>query len=155
MLSRIVAVSAAGGHATTMIEIGRDQVPPCVGCLTCITQHPGFCISDDAIRPLAEEAAQCAFVVFLCASSFGNPSSAMKNVIDRGRLVVRNSHSRQIVIGYGETASDEEARTFIDIVERHRGAAEIVHPKLRETIEAHFTRGVEDNVRIAALLALV
>jgi hypothetical protein len=44
--SRILALAAASGYRTSVVEVGRDQVPPCVGCLDCITKHPGSCIYD-------------------------------------------------------------------------------------------------------------
>ena len=77
---------------------------------------------------------------------FGTFSSTMKNVIDRGGLIIRNHGTcRQIIIGYGEDATDEERRTFIDITAKHRGKAEAVHPHLVEHVEVYFTRSREDT----------
>ena len=68
--------------------------------------------------------------------------------MDRGWLIVEPS-SRQIVVGCGEDASVEEASTFVDIVARHRGAAEVIHTRVEESIEAHFSRSLEDDALIS------
>jgi len=87
---------------------------------------------------------------------FGTFSSTMKNVIDRGGLIITD-HQRclQIVIGYAEDATDEERSTFIDLIAKHRGKADVVHPKVKETIEVYFTRCREDNHDICERLAAV
>jgi hypothetical protein len=151
--SRTMNLASAKGHSVETLEVGRDELPPCIGCLECLTKRPGSCVYDKAFRHIAEKAASASFVVFLASSSFGNPSSAIKNLMDRGGLIVKDSATRQIVIGYGEEASAEEASTFVDAVAKHRGRADVVHPNLRETIEVFFTRSPKDNERIAETLA--
>ncbi len=152
--SKAIEIAAAKGYEAETLEIGRDDLPPCIGCLDCITKHPGSCIYDAAVRPIAEKAANRRLVLLLASSSFGNPSSAAKNVMDRGMLIVKES-CRQLVIGVGADASDEEASAFVDIVARHRGAAEIVHTRFRETIDAFFARRPEDCAAPIEFLARV
>ena len=80
----------------------------------------------------------------------------MKNVIDRGGLIIRNHRNcRQIIIGYGEDATDEERSTFIDITAKHRGKMEAVHPHLVEHVEVSFTRSREDTQDICESLGSI
>ncbi|MGO8694400.1 MAG: hypothetical protein ACLQMF_12100 [Rectinemataceae bacterium] len=150
--ARLLAVAAARSREVESIYVGRDDIPPCIGCLECMTKHPGSCLYDGAIRPLSQKAASRFFVVLIASSSFGAPSSPIKNVMDRGWLIVEPS-SRQIVVGCGEDASVEEASTFVDIVARHRGAAEVIHTRVKESIEAHFSRSLEDNALISGRIS--
>ncbi len=147
--TRIGEIADAKGHSVRAIELKRNDVPPCTGCLSCLTKHPGACVHQGAFTGIIRQAADCPVIIFLTPVLFGTFSSTVKNVIDRGGLIIGNHAScRQIIIGYGEDVTDEERSTFVDIIGRHRGKADIVHPNLEEHFEVYFTRSREDNVRI-------
>ncbi len=55
---------------------------------------------------------------------FGHFGSIVKNAMDRGL----GSHNWQVIIGYGSDIDDEEKNTFIDLIVKHSGSANIVHP---------------------------
>jgi hypothetical protein len=48
-------------------------------------------------------------------------------------------------LGYGENVPDDEVATFIDIVRKHAGAANVVHPKLMARNEVYITRSRGDS----------
>jgi multimeric flavodoxin WrbA len=136
---------AASADAVESRELRRGDVPPCTGCLHCLTRHPGKCVFDRAISRIAGQAAVYSTVIFLVPVHFGTYSSTMKNVIDRGGLITGNNRNcRQVIIGYGEDATEEERSTFIDITAKHRGKANIVHPQVVEHVEVCFARSLDD-----------
>ena len=150
MRKAIRDVALANQHPVTEIELQRDHVPPCSGCLRCLTAHPGSCVYNECFIGLTREASECPVIVFLTPALFGTFSSTIKNVIDRGGLIIKNHRScRQIIVGYDEEASDEERSTFIDIIAKHRGDADAVHPGVGERFEVYFARRRQDCREIA------
>jgi multimeric flavodoxin WrbA len=139
----------AAGRGVKTIELFRDDLPPCTGCLRCITKHPGRCVHQEAFAEITRQCRGAEVILYLTHPVFGTFPSALKNVIDRGGLIITNHNScRQFIVGCGNDATDEERDTFIDITARHRGKADIVHPGLSECFEAHFTRSENDTRRI-------
>jgi hypothetical protein len=51
----------------------------------------------------------------------------------------------KLIIGYGDDVDDEEKSTFLDIIARHRGSADVVHPDKKETIKVFVTRSIDDT----------
>jgi len=129
-----------------MLVVRRNEVPPCTGCLHCITRHPGRCRLSAAFEGIRESSRGCPVVVFVGPVPFGTYSPAIKNLVDRGGLVVAEHRTcRQIVVGCGEDITDEERSTFLDLTEKHRGTADVVHPKVHEQVEVVVSRSFEDN----------
>ena len=150
---RITEAAGVRQRQVGTIELHRGDVPPCTGCFHCMTKHPGKCVFDRALARIVQHAADYPAVVFLAPVLFGTFSSTMKNVIDRGGLFIRSLGTcRQIIIGYAEDATDEERSTFIDITAKHRGKADVVHPRLVEHIEVYFTGSREDSQDICERL---
>jgi multimeric flavodoxin WrbA len=144
--TRITEIARAQQRRVEGIELRRSDSPPCTGCFRCLTHHPGVCIFNESFASIIQQVPEYSVIIFLTPVLFGTFSSMMKNVIDRGGLIIKNHKScRQIIIGYGEDATDEERSTFIDITVKHRGKAEIVHPNLVESVDVYFTRSREDN----------
>jgi len=154
LVRRIEEMVRTKQHAMGTVELSRKDIPPCTGCLRCLTAHPGSCAYKACFDGIAEQASSCPVIIFLTSAPFGTFSSAVKNVIDRGALVIRNrGRCRQVIIGYGEDATDEERATFIDVTVKHRGGADIVHPGVNETFEVYFARSQKDCEGISAALA--
>ena len=154
LVGRIEEMVRTKRHAMGTIELRGKDIPPCTGCLRCLTAHPGSCVYKACFDGIAEQASSCPVVIFSTSAPFGTFSSAVKNVIDRGALVIRNhGRCRQVIIGYGEDATDEERATFIDITVKHRGGADIVHPGADETFDVYFARSPRDCEGISAALA--
>jgi multimeric flavodoxin WrbA len=153
---RIEEMARARGRRVATVELIRAATPPCTGCWHCMTKHPGKCAYDRSFRGIASLVRGCPLIVFMAPVRFGTFSSPVKNIIDRGGLIITD-HRRclQVVIGYAEDATDEERSTFIDIIAKHRGKADVVHPMVRESIEVYFTRRREDNHDICERLAAV
>jgi multimeric flavodoxin WrbA len=144
--ARVTEIARAKRHDVGVIELGRGDAPPCTGCLRCLVRPAESCISRGFIARLIREAPEYQVIIFLAPVVFGTCSSTIKNVVDRGGLVIaHHTRCRQIIIGYAEDATDEERSTFIDITAKHRGKADVVHPRLVEDVQAYFTRSLEDN----------
>ncbi len=153
--SGIAAIARGRGLEYDEVELRRPDVPPCTGCLHCLTRHPGVCISNTSLLGLMEKTMDRRFIVFLTPGLFGTFSSTIKNVVDRGGLLIRNHlECVQFFVGYGKDATDEEAHTFTDIAVKHLiGEANIVHPKIKDHLEVFFTRTQADNDRICGAIS--
>jgi multimeric flavodoxin WrbA len=142
------ALMAERGHTVQEIELNRDDTSACTGCLQCWTRQTGECVGRDAIGDLTRNKLDCDLVIYLTPAQFGTCNATIKNAVDRGELMFKNKKRAQILIGFGEDLVDEERSTFIDLVARHRGEADVVHPDRKEVISVHVTRSIDDNERI-------
>lgn len=149
--ARLSALLHERGHRVEVVDLGRGDAAPCRGCLLCLTRHPGRCVAVDAVARIAARlhlAREGAITVFITPVLFGHFSSVVKNAVDRGA----GSRRLQVFIGYGGDIDEEEERTFIDLVAKHRGAADIVHPGMDREVLVFVTRSVEDNAAICESL---
>jgi hypothetical protein len=139
------------GYATEVVELGRSDAAPCRGCLLCLTKHPGECVTKDVLGDLVRRmnaVRDDSITVFITPVVFGHPSSIIKNAIDRGA----GSRTLQVFVGYGEDIDEEEESTFIDLIARHRGSADIVHPGMEKEFLGYVTRSEHDNASICDAL---
>jgi hypothetical protein len=44
--------------------------------------------------------------------------------------------------------NDEEKNTFIDLIAKHRGKADIVHPDMDKQVDVFVSKSIEDNSAI-------
>lgn len=124
-----------------MVEVGSKDAAPCLGCLLCLTKHPGECVCKDLVNDLKKRVQQYTMTVFMTPVIFGHYSSTIKNTIDR----IGGSHELQVVLGYGEDIDDEESETFIDLTAKHRGNADVVHPRMDKQVDVFVARNLGDN----------
>ena len=156
LLSGILAFADERGRRTDVVTLRRQEVPPCLGCLRCVTSHPGVCVHAAFFAAIAECSESASLVIFLTPVLFGSFSSPVKNVIDRGGLVVRNHrHCRQVIVGYGAEVPAEERSTFLDITAKHRGGADIVHPGVGERFEVLVAGSPQESETVLASLRRV
>lgn len=64
---------------------------------------------------------------------FGHFGSIVKNAMDRG---------------LGSDIDDEEKNTFIDLIVKHSGSADIVHPGMVRHADVFVTMSTSDNIAI-------
>lgn len=141
---QILGMLVEKGHKVEMIELGKNDQSPCVGCFLCVTKHLGECISKDIVNEIKSKIHTYDMTIFMTPIIFGHFSSTIKNAIDRGA----GSHNLQVMIGYGSDIDNEEKNTFIDLIARHRGSADIVHPGMDKQVDVYVTMSFEDNTRI-------
>lgn len=118
-------------------EIQRDELAFCRGCFECWTKTPGECSMKDGIAAINRACMESDVVVYFCPVVFGQFSTSIKSAIDRWLpnmlpfFETRKDGStmhpprypdypRQIMIGYAESLTDEDARLFTDITMKHR-----------------------------------
>ena len=153
---RVTEIARAKQHDVGVIELGGGDAPPCTGCLHCLVQPAESCISRGFFARLIREAPEYQVIIFLAPVVFGTYSSTIKNVVDRGGLVItHHARCRQVIIGYADDATDEERSIFIDITAKHRGKADVVHPRLVEDVQAYFTRSPEDTESVCESLGAI
>lgn len=123
--------------------ITRGMLRPCAGCFGCWVQTPGECIITDGIGEINRTAINSDLVVYLSPVVFGQFSANIKNVVDRWLpnmlpfFMTRSDGStmhppryrdypRQLIVGYADDLSEEDARLFCDITVKHRSNVEAV-----------------------------
>ena len=154
--TRVTEIARAKRHDVGVIELGRSDSPPCTGCFRCLMRPAEACVSRGFFARIIQQAPEYQVIIFLTPVIFGTYSSTIKNVVDRGGLVItHHARCRQIIIGYAENATEEERSTFIDVTMRHRGKADIVHPNLVEDVRVYFTRSPADNESVCESLGAI
>ncbi len=141
---RILEILKERGHLVEVVELGRDNVTPCFGCLLCLTKHVGICVTMDRIAKIRNNVNRYDMTIFLTPVIFGHFSSTVKCAIDRGC----GCNNMQVMVGYGDDIDDEEKCTFIDLTRKHSGKADIVHPGLVKQVDVYLTTSSEDSEAI-------
>jgi multimeric flavodoxin WrbA len=123
--------------------IGRNDLSSCIGCFGCWIKKPGECILPDGIGSINSTAMNSDVVIYLCPVIFGQFSANIKDAIDRWLpnmlpfFMIRKdgsmmhprryeSYPKQIMIGYGNEVSAEDADLFRDITQKHRSNIEVM-----------------------------
>lgn len=142
--NRILGILRENAHGTDVVELGRDDVTPCLGCMCCLTKHVGICVTRDRIAEIRNDPNRYDMTIFLTPVIFGHFGSTVKCAIDRGC----GCRNLQVMIGYGDDMDQEEKSTFIDLTRKHRGAADIVHPGFDHVVDVYLTTSSEDSEAI-------
>lgn len=142
--ANIVRILEEKGNRVDIFELGKNDVTQCLGCLLCLTKHPGECVTKDIVNEIRKNAKKYAATFYLTPVLFGHYSSTMASALNKGT----GSHHWQIIIGFGEDTNDEEKGTFIDLTAKHRGQADVVHPGMDKRVDVFVSRSIEDNVEI-------
>lgn len=138
------------GHQVEVFELGKNDVTPCLGCLLCLTKHPGECVNKDIVNEIRKNVKKYSATFFLTPVLFGHYSSTIASAINKGT----GSHNWQVIIGFGEDIDDEEKSTFIDLTAKHRGKADIVHPGMDRQVDVFVSESIEDNTKICEALKI-
>ncbi len=138
---RVLAILRKKGHRIKVVELGRDEVSPCLGCFLCLTKHLGTCVTKDRIAEIRNNPNRYDVTIFLSPIVFGHFGSTVKCAIDRGC----GSNSLQVMIGYGDDVTGEEKSTFIDLTRKHRGKMDIVHPGFDRRVDVYVTTSANDS----------
>jgi multimeric flavodoxin WrbA len=144
----ILRVLSEQSYSTEVVGLDKKTSTPCLGCLGCLTTHPGECVNRDDIDRIHRNANEYSLTIYLTPVLFGHFSSTIKNAIDRGT----GSNNRQVFIGYGSDMNNEEKSTFIDLIAKHCGKADIIHPGTVRQADAFVTASMDDNAAICETL---
>ena len=127
------------------IAIGRGGLAYCTGCFGCWVKTPGECVIHDDIARINSAIMNSDAVFYLSPVIFGQFSTNIKTVIDRGLpnmlpfFIVRpdgstmhppryDRYPSHVFIGYGADVPEEDALLFGDITQKHRrGAAAFLY----------------------------
>lgn len=145
---KVVRTLEEKGHWVEIVELGKNDVSPCLGCLLCLTKHPGECVTKDIVNEIRKNVKKYSATFYLTPVLFGHFSSTIASVMAKGT----GSHNWQVIIGFGEDIDDEEKSTFIDLTAKHHGKADIVHPGMNRQVDVFVSRSIEDNTIICAAL---
>jgi multimeric flavodoxin WrbA len=145
---RILEILREKKQDVEVVELGRDNVTPCFGCLLCLTQNAGVCVTKDRIAEIRNNTGRYGMTIFMTPVIFGHFGSNIKCAIDRGS----GSTNLQVMIGYGDDIDDEEKSTFIDLTRKHRGSKDIVHPGFDKQVDVYLTTSAADNDAICGAI---
>ncbi len=142
--AKILSILDQNGYQNEVIELGKENAAPCLGCLSCLTEHPAECVNKDTVNEIKRNIKKFDLTIFLTPVLFGHFSSTIKNAIDRGA----GSHNWQAIIGFGNDIDAEERNTFIDLTAKHRACADIVHPGMDRRVDVFVARSTSDSIDI-------
>ncbi|HLN46118.1 MAG TPA: NAD(P)H-dependent oxidoreductase [Candidatus Sulfotelmatobacter sp.] len=138
---KLVNIIKEMGNKVDVFELGKNDVFQCLGCLLCLTKHPGECVHKDVVQKIRQQVKKYSVTFYLTPILFGHYSSTIAAAINKGT----GSHEWQVIIGFGEDVNDEEKNTFIDLIAKHRGKADIVHPDMDKQVDVFVSKSIEDN----------
>jgi hypothetical protein len=145
---KVVRTLEEKGHQVEVVELGKNDVSPCLGCLLCLTKHPGECVTKDSVNEIKKNVKKYSATFYLTPVWFGHFSSTIANVMAKGT----GSHNWQVIIGFGEDIDDEEKSTFIDLTAKHCGKADIVHPGMNCQVDVFVSQSIGNNTIICETL---
>jgi multimeric flavodoxin WrbA len=147
---QIIEILKENGHTIETFEIGKCDVTQCIGCLLCLTEHPGECVNKDIVNEIRKsvEKNKYSATFFLTPVIFGHYSSTMASPINKGT----GCHNLQVIIGYGDDIDKEEKSTFIDLTAKHRGSMDIIHPGMDRQVDVYVSSSAEDTSEICKVL---
>ncbi|MGE5423169.1 MAG: NAD(P)H-dependent oxidoreductase [Ignavibacteriales bacterium] len=131
------------GFEIEEILIGAEDLFFCKGCFGCWVKKPGECVINDDIGRINRTLMNSDVTIYLCPVIFGQFSPNIKNSIDRWLpnmlpfFMVRKdgstmhppryeSYPAQIMAGYADDLSKEDAQLFTDINKNHRNNVEVL-----------------------------
>lgn len=151
LTAKVSKAVEATGNSFKLLNIKNHDLSFCCGCLYCWSNNTDSCIKKDRMPEFKEHLAGSGLILYLCPILFGSFTPNLKTLIEKGFgcHLGNEINYPQLIIGYGKNTSDQERDCFIDIVEKHMGAADIVHPELSDVpIDVMVTGTVKDNDRV-------
>lgn len=126
-----------------LMEIGKDEIAPCIGCFGCWIKTPGECVIKDKMAEINKKIIGSDVVIFVTPIIFGQYSYSMKNVIDRTlcrnlpffkKINGRTRHPAryekypiQYVIGCIDKNQEEDKKIFLDTHRKYRSNVKKVY----------------------------
>lgn len=114
-----------------VINVNKENITFCSGCIGCWVKTPGICIKNDILNTINREFINSDAVIYISAIIFGQYSAIIKNVMDRyipnvlpffvkndGITIHPNRYEKypyQILVGYGNNLSEEEKDIFLTL----------------------------------------
>ena len=149
----------AKGFSILEKTLERDTLAFCRGCFDCWVKTPGECIMQDGIVEINHACMTSDVVVYLCPIVFGQFSANMKSAIDRWLpnmlpfFLTRTdgstmhppryeSYAKQIIIGYAENLSEDDAHLFVDITQKHRSNVTMLIDRGNDAVLADVLRTI-------------
>lgn len=131
------------GCQINLIDIGRDDLAFCMGCFGCWVKTPGECVIQDKMKEINKNFINSDAVVYLSPIVFGQFSANIKSALDRWIpnilpfFITRpdgstmhparyDKYPNQLIIGYGDELSAQDAQLFTDITKKHRRSIEVI-----------------------------
>lgn len=131
------------GFETEMMEVGAENLTFCMGCFGCWIKKPGECVINDMMTQINRSVMNSDVVIYISPIIFGQFSANIKNTVDRSIPNMLpffetrpdgstmhppryDTYPRLIIIGYGDSVSDEDKQLFIDVTKKHRRNIEVL-----------------------------
>jgi multimeric flavodoxin WrbA len=93
---KLVNIIKEMGNKVDVFELGKNDVFQCLGCLLCLTKHPGECVHKDVVQKIRQQVKKYSVTFYLTPILFGHYSSTIAAAINKGT----GSHEWQVIIGF-------------------------------------------------------
>jgi multimeric flavodoxin WrbA len=141
-------------------NIGRNDLNYCMGCFGCWVKKPGECVINDMIADINHSFVSSEAVIYISPVIFGQFSASIKSAIDRWLpnmlpfFATRadgstmhppryTDYPAQVMIGYADDLSPEDAQLFTDIIKKHRNNVGVLIYRGPDTDIAGFLDSIE------------
>lgn len=131
------------GFTIEEIQIGCDDLTYCRGCFGCWVIKPGECVHNDMMSRINQAYINSDVTIYLSPIVFGQASANIKNALDRWLPNILpffkkrpdgstthppryKEYPKQILIGYADDLTDDDASLFTDIIKKHRNDMELL-----------------------------
>jgi hypothetical protein len=157
LLAAVLSYFSSHGFTIEHTRIGRNDLASCIGCFGCWIKKPGECVIPDGIASINSTVMNSDVALYLSPVIFGQFSANIKDAIDRWLpnmlpfFMIRKdgsmmhprrypSYPKQIMIGYGNDITVEDAELFRDISQKHRSNVEVIifdrnHPQIHNVLD--------------------
>ncbi|MBN2040454.1 MAG: flavodoxin family protein [Spirochaetes bacterium] len=140
---KVTEFLSSNNFETKKFDIGNDDLAFCTGCFGCWVKKPGECVMNDMMSDINLNFINSDTVIYLSPVIFGQFSANIKNALDRwlpnmlpffikrpdGSTMHPSRYKKYpyvLIIGYGNSISDEDSVLFRDVTKKHKKNAEVM-----------------------------
>jgi len=148
LLASTEGLLKATKHKFEIVNIGREDLALCTGCIQCFMKNNGICVNKDKMSEVNSRIKDFDTLIYVGPIVFGQFSSTIKNAMDKSQTIYISRLGKipyVIAIGYNENLLEQEKKTFIDIFRKHYGESDIVHPLLKNNIDVFTISSINEN----------
>jgi len=156
LLRKIGEAAQETGNSLEIIDLAEGELAYCIGCLRCWATESEGCFFRDRMDELEKKLEASGLLLYITPVIFGTCTHLIKIAVEKGlgSNLFNERHRPQLFIGCAENLPentvDDEIQCFIDIVSKHMGRADIVHPELSDIpVDVMATRSLSSNSIIA------
>lgn len=136
LFTQVLHIFKSRGDEIKQKHIKKGELHFCIGCFGCWIKKPGECMLSDHMADVNQTYNDSDVVIYLTPIVFGQYSPNIKHALDRwipnilplfvkkqdgttGHPLRYRTNPKQVIVGYGDKVSQQEAQLFKRVV-KHR-----------------------------------